>query len=229
MPYNLKIEMWRKYAMLRDIPRWMGAYSWGPLKHETFMLNEDEYSYCVHPYNHTWQNERAVEIPIFQRFLKGCSPDSILEVGAVMPHYTAHRHDVVDLYEVALLRHYMRADFLTWQSPKKYKRILSISTFEHIGMDDGNPRESVLAVPSKLRALLTPHGQAVISVPIGYNLCIDDAIRRDNFGASSIRFLKRISVDNRWEETDAKCALACKYNNPYPCAGAIMIATYLGG
>ena len=116
---------------------------------------------------------------------------------------------------------------MTWESPRRYDLVVSCSTIEHIGWDDQERcPERILNASNRLRALLAPAGQAVISVPLGINSGLDDAIARAGFGASELHFMKRVSQENLWKETDKEAALQCKYGDPYHGAGAILVAVY---
>src|SRR5947209_18908667 len=64
-----------------------------------FGLSGSSYSYFYARYNHTWANERAVEIPIIDKVVREYRGKRILEVGNVLSHYFLVQHDVVDNYE----------------------------------------------------------------------------------------------------------------------------------
>ena len=67
----------------------------------TFVFKGYTLNYFHHAYNKTWQNERAVEIPIIWGILTGYQGKRILEVGNVLSHYIPVEHDIVDKYEMA--------------------------------------------------------------------------------------------------------------------------------
>ncbi len=70
-----------------------------PLK--TFEFQGNTYKYFYHWYNTTWNNERAVEIPIVCKIINENIEDNILEIGNVLSHYFNIEHDIVDKYEKA--------------------------------------------------------------------------------------------------------------------------------
>lgn len=54
------------------------------LPKNNFLFNGKQYKYFYHRYNSTWQNERAVEIPLIVEFINENSkknPKKILEIG----------------------------------------------------------------------------------------------------------------------------------------------------
>src|SRR5439155_26790749 len=59
------------------------------------------YQYFYHPYNQTYCNERAVEIPIVWPLVRSVPPERVLEVGNVLSHYFPTRHAIIDKFEHA--------------------------------------------------------------------------------------------------------------------------------
>ena len=78
---------------------WALAKKRGTLAGKAFSMNGQEYPYFVHPYNRTWANERAVEIPVVRSFLEESQGKRVLEVGNVLSHYGPVTHQVLDKYE----------------------------------------------------------------------------------------------------------------------------------
>ena len=64
-----------------------------------FNFNNVEYNYFLSCYNSTFQNERAVEIPIVYDYISKFRHQNILEIGNVINHYLKQNYDVVDKYE----------------------------------------------------------------------------------------------------------------------------------
>lgn len=132
---------------------------------QTFNFNGETYRYFDHPYNWTWLNERCVEIPIALRAIQGIHPGRVLEVGNVLSHYVDVQHRVIDKYEGP-----EKLDVVELTERNRYDRIISVSTFEHIGFDEPeiDPTKIHRAVEACLRAL-RPTGFLLFTVPTGYN------------------------------------------------------------
>lgn len=69
--------------------------------HKIFMLGTRQYNCCAHPYDRTWTNERAVEIPRASSIIDEYRGSRNLECRNVLSHYLPVEHDVVDKYERA--------------------------------------------------------------------------------------------------------------------------------
>ncbi|KKK87547.1 hypothetical protein LCGC14_2752170, partial [marine sediment metagenome] len=122
------INMIKDYLMLYP-------YSYIFKSNKYFEFNGEKHKYFLGAYNKAWLNERTIEIPIILSLMKGYKKDQILEVGNVLSHYFPVEWDVVDKFEKGsgIISH----DLVDFQSPYKYDLIISISTLEHIGFDDG--------------------------------------------------------------------------------------------
>ncbi len=121
-------------------------------------------------------NERIIEIPIAKKFID--THDDILEVGNVLSHYFPISHPVVDKYEKDSYPHLVNADICDFNPGRKYKNIVSISTMEHVGFDEAekNPKKFYQAI-KKVKDLLADGGTFLMTVPWGYNPCVDEFIR----------------------------------------------------
>ena len=166
-----------------------------------FVLDGREYEYLWHPLEETWRSERAVEIPIGLAELAKADPQRTLEVGNVLRKYAGHHatHHVIDRYERAA--GVTNADALTFAGGP-YDLIVSISTLEHVGYDE-EPRDATKAVRAveNLRGLLSPRGEMLATLPIGYNRDLDDALRDGGLGAS-VSYLARLG-ELRWKQINA--------------------------
>jgi hypothetical protein len=193
---------------------------------EEFRFAGTTLRYTFHQYNCTWINERCVEIPIARHFLERYDPKEVLEVGNVLAHYTATSHEVVDKYEQG--KGVINRDILEFKPDTKYRLIISISTFEHIGYDDSPTEGSGTKIPQALAAckdLLAPDGKLVITVPIGYNSELDRMISNKSLGATQQYYMRRTGK-RRWTTCDWPAVAACRYGTPHPYANAIMIAEF---
>lgn len=189
---NASARYWRamKMALTRSV------------RTKTFHFDGKEYEYLYHPYNRTWKNERGVEIPIFRELLLQQEGKRVLEVGNVLSHYFSVQHTVVDKYEVS--PGVLNQDIIEFIPQQPYDLIVSISTLEHVGWDE-QPREptKLLHVLEHLRSTcLAPSGKLVASLPIGYNQYFDGLLNNGKSPFTTQHFLKRISKQNYWIESD---------------------------
>jgi hypothetical protein len=196
----------------------------------TFRLGGVEYPYYVHPYNHTWANERAVEISVVRPLLGPVHPSAVLEVGNVLSHYLDCGHTVVDKWERCRYRPVINSDLLEYDPNRRFDLVVSISTLEHVGWDESPRKEaSVIAAIRKLRSLLTPDGKALVTIPVGYNHYLDRTLPTLVGDTLSVQCLKRISYENEWGEVDLDEALRCRYGEPFPNANAVVFITIHAG
>ena len=159
-----------------------------------------EYEYLYNLYNATWRNERAVELPIVFRYAYFMSLDrgreigwftgyndcSILEIGNVTSHYTnyglqwgmntALPDAIVDKYEHGW--GVKNEDIVTFKPKEKYDLVISISTLEHVGIDEEppNPSKLIEALFNIKKNILKPGGTMLATVPVGYNGCLDQLL-----------------------------------------------------
>ncbi|MBP7928042.1 hypothetical protein KAZ57_02755 [Patescibacteria group bacterium] len=178
----------------------------------TFMGHKLEYFY--HPYNVTWLNERVLEVPIFKHLLSSCGDNtSILEVGSVLGNYTPIFHTVVDKFSRDI--DVVNKDILDFYPKTKYKLVLSISTMEHIGVDDtvNDPRLAIKAISHVLENCLLNEGVFWFSFAFGYNPTLDDYVL-SNFSQSSW-FFHRIGVTEWCPTVDPVLIQSAKYDAPF--------------
>lgn len=180
---------------------------------KTFTFQGRKYRYFYHKYNRTWMNGRAVEIPVLWDFVKRCE-GSVLELGNVLSHYFAVKHDILDKYEQS--EGVINEDVVDFRPQKQYDLIISISTLEHIGWDE-TPREltKVIRAVDNLISLLAPEGQFIATVPIGYNPELDRLLREGKVKYTKRDFMKQVSKKNIWAE--ARWGEVCNARfNEYP-------------
>ena len=219
--------LWHQYPT--DRLRWLIRERHNSLGRKTFRLGNVEYAYFLHPYNHTWDNERAVEVPVVRQLLESSDPPSTLEVGNVLSHYFDPGHTVIDKNEKCRYRPLINNDLIEFNPQQQFTLIVSISTIEHVGWDE-RPRDEakVMIAFQKLRSLLAPGGKAVVTIPVGYNHFLDQRMRELADDGATFQCLKRVSEDNQWFETDLEDALRCEYGTPFMNANAIVFI-YLNG
>ena len=207
-----------------NMARWFGFVALGPIRaRRRFRFDGKDYHYFVAAYNDTWANERAVELPIVLDHLRPRDGQDILEIGNVLSHYIGLTHDVVDKYEEA--PGVTNIDVLDFSPAKAYDLIVSVSTLEHVGFDEAvrDPEKPARTV-NRLRGLLRPGGKLVLTFPLGYNPDLDQQLASGVLELDDVRYLKRVSASNRWQEVSARDVLGAKYGTPYPFANAIAIA-----
>jgi hypothetical protein len=190
----------------------------------TFGFAGHEYRYATRVYNSTWMHERAVELPIALEALEqGRGRGArILEVGHVLGHYAAAGHEVVDKYEHA--PGVRNADVLDLDAEGRYDLVLSVSTLEHVGVDDApaDPRRAVAAA-RRLRALTAPGGSVLATVPAGDNHELVAAIASGEAGFDDVRALVRAGPGLDWREATVAEACAQPYDRLLYRARAVLI------
>lgn len=142
----------------------------------TFVYKGESLSFYYHRYNCTWDSERGIEIPIALKIISGGDPLKIMEIGCVLPHYYNTNWLVVDKYEKKEGVHNVDIEHIVAQ--EKYNKIISISTFEHVGLDeeDKNPAKAVNSLEHVLSSLLADHGEFLMTFPLGHNEGLDKHI-----------------------------------------------------
>lgn len=187
-----------------------------------FTFGGQRYHYFYHPYNTTWRNERAAEIPIVLAILRQYSGQQVLEVGNVLSHYFFVNHDVIDKYEK--WPGVINVDAADYRPSLKYDLIVSISTMEHVGWDE-QPHDSakIMRTIRNLKSSLAPKAKLVLTLPVGYNMDLDRLLDGQSIGFSEKRCLKRISKDNRWVEVSWEDIRCSSYGHPFPAANGLVV------
>jgi hypothetical protein len=194
------------------------------LAERSFVLDGERHAYHVARGNRTWDNERAVEIPVVWDALRRRGHSAgVLEVGNVLGHYFAIEHPVLDRYEQHRCVTW-NEDIVTFEPPFAPELILSISTLEHVGhsespRDPGKFHEAVEAVSS----WLAPGGHLLFTVPLGYNPAVREYLDAPHTQRTSVRCLRRVTLDNLWLQADYAEVRDFRYNRPFPCANAVAI------
>lgn len=212
-------------AVARDCAAWGADWAVGRWRQPApFSFAGREYLTLHHPYRFTWLNERAVEVPVFRRLVEDEVPGSVLEVGNVLSHYMPGGHDVVDKYERA--DGIVNADVLDFETTRRYRLIVSISTLEHVGFDE-RPRDpgKPLRAVEHLRGMLEPGGRLVFSLPVGYNPQLDGRLRDGALALSDCGGLRRRKT---WQEVSCEEAWDAPYDELLYRASGVVIATVEG-
>lgn len=202
------------YYFLFLFRKWFGVK-------RTFSYHGKAYGYFLHPYNATWRNERAVELPIALEMVREYDPNEILEVGNVLSHYIRSTHHVVDRYESG--KNVIKEDVVSYRGSTRYKLIICLSTLEHVGFDE-TPRESGKhrKALQAMRLLLASGGKLLVTIPLGYNPDLDADLYAGQLPFDEIAFMKRNSRET-WVESSREDVMDAKYGKPFKAANAIAI------
>jgi SAM-dependent methyltransferase len=185
-----------------------------------FAFDGERLPYFYDRYNLTWLNERAVEVPLARRALR--RDGSVLEVGNVLAHYGHRGHEVVDKYERAPGVRNM--DVLDLDPDRRWDVVISISTVEHVGVDDEprDPRRGIDAVRLLARAV-APGGELLISVPVGYNPVLDRALLAGEVAGVRVDGLLHTARGPHWRQVPADEAAAAGYDYAEKTARGLLI------
>jgi hypothetical protein len=189
----------------------------------TFLFQGQRYAYFHHPYNFTGTNERAVEIPLALAALHWF-PGPVLEIGNVLAHYGIRGHTVVDKYEEA--KGVVNVDIEAFAPEQRFNSIVSISTLEHLGWDE-EPRDAdkaPRALAHLLNHLLVPGGHLFATAPMGHHPKLDEMIMRCATG-TRVSFLKRLCLQNHWQEVVFAEIGTPRYGHPYPNGNVMAVLT----
>jgi len=168
----------------------------------TFRFQGQDYNYFYHSYNTTWKNERGIEVPVIWRLAQENRGKKTLEIGNVLRHYFSCHHDVIDLTE--RYPGVINQDIADFRPGNKYDLIVSISTFEHIGCWEKEPRQPeklLKAIKNVEENVLAPGGKFVITVPLGQNPAMEKYLAAGKINFTQLICMKQVdSVLNEWKE-----------------------------
>jgi hypothetical protein len=194
------------------------------LAERRFVLDGESLPYHVARGNRTWDNERAVELPLVWRELerRGRS-EGVLEVGNVLGHYFEIDHPVLDRYE----RYHTvtwNEDVVSFQPPFAPELVISISTLEHVGHSE-TPRDRTkfTRAVDAILGWLAPGGRLVFTVPLGYNPAVLEFLDAPPAELTALRCLRRTTLDNLWEQASYEEVRDVRYDRPFSCANAIAL------
>jgi SAM-dependent methyltransferase len=190
-------------------------------QNERFGFRGKTLPYAFARYNNSFLNERTVEIAIADHFLAGVK-GRLLEIGNVLAHYGHTGHTVVDKYEN--IPGVLNVDIVDYQPEIRFDTVVAISTLEHVGWDE-TPREpdKVLRAVEAIRGLVADGGRLLITLPIGYNPRLDEALKQGEVKFPQESWLVRTNQRNDWVETDRDECLARRYNDPFTGANGLYV------
>ena len=121
--------------------------------------------------------ERTAEIPLAVHFLERCIKDEpVLELGCVLPYYISipKNHVVYDLLD----RHPANTpkDLRDLTDEDYQTNILSVSTIEHINMDDLGIKQNAITAMDVLSRIRTNAKKYFVTFPLGYNAKLDQYV-----------------------------------------------------
>jgi hypothetical protein len=162
-------------------------------------------------------------LPIAWNRVREVDPARVLEVGNVLSHYFPARHQVLDKYERAA--GVINEDVVDFSPGRSYDLIVSVSTLEHVGWDEDEPRDppKVLRAIDRLRELLTDRGELFVTLPQGWNEELDRFIADGRVPFAERRALKRISADGCWAEIPPSELEGIAYGSPFPNANGVTV------
>jgi len=186
-----------------------------------FTFQSERYTYFLHPYNLTWSNERAVEVPIVWAAVRARRGSRVLEVGNVLSHYFDVGHEVLDKFERGPA--VRNDDVAAFRAGHPYDLIVSISTLEHVGWDE-EPRDpgKIARAIANLRDQLAPGGLLMVTLPLGYNPFLDEQLAAGALPFSRCHFLERKGLTT-WSEADWPAVAGSAYGERWPGTGGLVI------
>jgi hypothetical protein len=186
----------------------------------TFRLGEVDFQQFAHFYNCGWPylataTERSVELALADRWLDLVDNERVLEVGAVSPYYWPKRVmnvlDPTDAHPNVTVKKSLFDVDLTGKS------VLSISTFEHIGIGDYGLSTDEAASARALDKLFKESPCFLATFAAGYNLWLDQHLITERKLPSDVdlRLLVRDHSGIGWHEKE----LSADSLRPYGSSG----------
>lgn len=138
-----------------------------------FAFGGREYQCFYHAYNCGWPpyvTERTVELALADAWLSSVG-DDVTEIGAVTPYYWPGRvSTVIDPFDPHPLVTQRDSMF---EVDLSGRRVLAISTFEHIGTDDYSDNEELKTSADALQKVFEESPSFLVTVPLGYSESVD--------------------------------------------------------
>lgn len=199
------------------------------MRPDTFQFNHNTYRYAKSPAG----NERTVEVALAVDFLDRYTTESssVLEIGNVMNgvnQFDPTRHERVGSY--AVLDKFeqgpnvINEDLRTYESPRLLDVVFSVSTLEHVGVDENEKASEAILGFRQAWSFLKHNGGFFFTIPVGFNSSLERAIVY-GWPPMHIGAMKRVSTENEWDEVDPKDALQVPYGRPYRHGNAVLIGT----
>lgn len=153
-----------------DVPLVVPTFQFGTIHVPHFIHSHNVYH---PPYRMT---ERSIELAVADIYLNKYNREEVVEIGAVTPYYWPHRIPTIidpsDKHRLVTVREeWHRVEICA-------KAILSISTFEHIGLPDYGLEPDVNRLKTGLEKLLITKADFLITWSGGYNRILDQYARQ---------------------------------------------------
>lgn len=170
----------------------------------SFVFRGEAVPFFCHRHNCGWPprraTERTVELALADRWLSLPRSSALCEVGAVTPYYWPGR--VARVVDPADPHPGVTEKKSLFDVDLRGTSVLSISTVEHIGLDEyGQPPAPELA-PKAIRKIVDEAESWLVTFPIGYNAELDRYVRSgelERIGVD-VRHLVRPGSDWGWRE-----------------------------
>ncbi|MDI6785163.1 MAG: hypothetical protein QMD92_00480 [bacterium] len=196
---------------------------------KTFIFQSKKYCYFYNRRNYTFINERAIEIPIFNRIVNKYKIGKILEVGSTLWNYFHQDYHIVDKYDHST--GIINMDILSYKPKFKYDLIISISTLEHVGWNENlysakkskNNNDCFFKTIKHLESLLSNKGVLIFSVPLGYNPFVDLSLTKNFKYFTELHFMQRSYFKNQWKQVKYKHIKNLKHNHILSYSNAIVV------
>lgn len=173
------------------------------LRPKHFFFNGKKIQYENSFYNTSFFNERTVEIPMVKEIISSYKRNNFLEIGNVLQHYNyPESRVIVDKYEVS--QNVINEDIETYSTQTKFNLIVSISTLEHVGLDEGEMvtdkdklQRCILNISNNL---LDKEGVLIVTLPVNYNENVDKFIRENTIFQEKFFMKKDSLLLNTWKK-----------------------------
>ena len=216
-----------KRNIIRTLRFFWNKYTLKPNKY--FLYDNEEIRGLIDYKFSTWNNERYCEIPIieyelkrfFSEVAKSNEDIRILEIGNTYHNYHKIFWSVIDKYEKS--HGVINMDIRDYIPGNKFDLIFSISTFEHIGIDDEPNDNTVLEAIQHTKSLLTDNGILILTFPIGYNKVLDEHVMAEQ-EKYDLHVYKKYKKG--WKESNLEEIKDYEYNKPYDNANGLVIVNF---
>jgi hypothetical protein len=185
----------------------LGILTFSPYSPSKFKFNNIFTNHFFHEFNTNKPpfryTERTIELALADKFLKNVR-GSVTEVGAVTPYYWPGRvKEVIDPMDKSP---YVtnRIDWLEYE--EEIESLLSISTFEHIGLDDYSLKKDPSKTKVAFQKLVQIKGDILCTFPGGYNNHLDQMVFElcRQKSKLNIYIFQRGILGNNWKQVDPK-------------------------
>ena len=186
------------------------------IRAHVFEFDGKKHDLFVHQHNCGWppgrMTERSVELALADHWLDDPAHADVLEIGAVTPYYWPKRVKTVvdpgDDHPLVTAKTSMMDLNLTG------RRVLAISTLEHVGNGEYGLPPLPLEVISAFEKLFREAEAFLVTVPMGYNPTLDAYLERGEGIPSdvSLKYLVRSPKGgNDWREAERPSKEQARY------------------